>query len=90
VTLKFVQYATGRRKGSRCVRNRRTGRRCRITLLRGTLVVSGRSGTNRLRFQGRISRRRKLKPGRYTLLVSAKDAAGNVAKTKQTTLTLVR
>ena len=72
------------------MRNRRSGRRCRITLVRGTLVLSGKAGANTVRFQGRIARRRTLAPGAYTLQLSAKDAAGNLSKTKQTTLTLRR
>jgi streptogramin lyase len=90
VTLSFVQYANGRRNGRRCVRNRRTGRRCRITYVRGKLIVSGKSGLNKLRFQGRITRRKKLAPGTYSLIVSAKDPSGNVSRTRSTTLTLRR
>jgi hypothetical protein len=90
VTLSFVQYANGRRNGRRCVRNRRTGRRCRITYVRGRLVVSGKFGLNTLRFQGRITRRKTLAPGTYTLIVSAKDPSGNVSRTRSTTLTLRR
>jgi virginiamycin B lyase len=79
VTLSFVQYANGRRNGRRCVRNRRSGRRCRITYVRGKLVVSGKLGLNKLRFQGRITRRKTLAPGTYSLIVSAKDPSGNVS-----------
>lgn len=43
----------------------------------GSISVSGRAGLNHVRFQGRLDRRRTLAPGRYRLLVSARDAAGN-------------
>jgi hypothetical protein len=90
VTFSFVQYANGRKKGARCVLNRRTGRHCRITLIRGTFVVSGKAGGNKLEFQGRISRRKRLAPGSYTLQLSARDAAGNVSATRQATFRLMR
>ena len=88
VTLSYLQYASGRKKGSRCLLKQRTGRRCTITYTRGKLVVSGKKGLNKLRFQGRLSRSKTLKPGRYTMVISAKDPAGNVSKSQKTTLTL--
>jgi hypothetical protein len=90
VTLSFLQYASGRKLGSRCVLRRTTGRRCTITYTRGTLVVTGKAGLNKLRFAGRLSRSKTLKPGRYTLAMNAKDAAGNVSRTVKTTLTLLK
>jgi spore coat-associated protein N len=90
VTFAFLQYASGRKLGSRCVLHRTTGRRCTITYTRGTLVVNGKAGLNKLRFFGRLSRTKTLRPGRYTLAVSAKDANGNVSRTLKTTLTLLR
>jgi hypothetical protein len=59
-------------------------------VVRGTLTVPGRAGTNRLRFQGRISSRRRLALGTYTVRVSARDAAGNVSATRTFRITLVR
>jgi len=41
------------------------------------LVVDGRAGANRLRFAGRISKRKQLRLGRHKLSVTAADAAGN-------------
>jgi hypothetical protein len=88
VTLSFLQFASGRKKGSRCVLNGRTGKRCTISYTRGKLVVSGKTGLNKLRFQGRLSRSKALKPGKYTMVISAKDAAGNVSRSQKTTVTL--
>lgn len=42
----------------------------------GRLTRSARAGRNRLRFQGRLTRRRALRPGTYRLAVVARDAAG--------------
>ena len=88
VTLSFLQYASGRKKGSRCLLKQRTGKRCTITYTRGKLVVSGKKGLNKLRFQGRLSRSKTLKPGKYTMVIAAKDAAGNVSKSQKTTITV--
>ena len=38
------------------------------TATAGTLTFTGHSGTNKVAFQGRISPKEKLKPGRYTLV----------------------
>jgi hypothetical protein len=56
--------------------NRRK-RACTRTLTRGTLSFSGHSGLNQVLFQGRLSRSKKLKPGRYTLIITATNSAGN-------------
>jgi hypothetical protein len=41
------------------------------TVVAGTLTFSAHVGTNKVRFEGRISKHKKLKPGSYTLLVTA-------------------
>lgn len=47
--------------------------------LRGVLTYSARAGAHRLRFQGSLSRHKKLNPGRYTLTITAANAAGQQA-----------
>jgi hypothetical protein len=42
----------------------------------GKLSFDGHGGANRVSFQGRISRTRELKPGNYTLTITAINAAG--------------
>ena len=54
---------------------RRRGR-TRYVTLRGSFVHTGNPGGNRLRFSGRL-RRRALRPGRYRLVGTPADAAGN-------------
>ncbi len=56
-----VKFAFARRRGG--------GKRFRNA---GALVFAGHRGRNRVIFQGRISRRKRLKPGRYRLTATAK------------------
>jgi hypothetical protein len=92
-TLTFSQPKLGRKVGRRCVtqtRRNKHNRRCTIPNVRGTLTVTGHARTNKVRFQGRLSRTKTLKPGRYTLTITATDSAGNRSNAKSTTFTIVR
>ncbi len=55
----------------------------------GTLRRSGVSGLNRTRFTGRIGRR-ALRPGRYRVVITATDAAGNRSARKTTRFRITR
>jgi Domain of unknown function DUF11 len=91
--LIFSQTRPGRRIGKRCVapkRNNQRKRRCPRSVRVGSLTFSGHAGTNKVRFQGRLSRSKKLTPGRYTLTITATDSAGNAARPKTTKFTIVR
>jgi Tol biopolymer transport system component len=46
----------------------------------GKLSLNAKAGKRKVRFQGRVSRSKTLKPGTYRVVVGAKDAAGNRAK----------
>ena len=46
----------------------------------GKLSLNAKAGKRRVRFQGRVSRSKTLKPGTYRVVVGARDAAGNRAK----------
>ena len=65
----------------------RLGRR---TATAGTLTLAGHSGTNRVAFQGRVSAAKKLKPGRYTLGITATNTAGLTSTPKLLSFTIVR
>ncbi len=84
VRLTFEKAARGRRVGRRCrkpTRRNRTRRRCtRYVRVRTTLSVKGKAGANRLAFQGRLSRRRSLRIGRYRFSMVATDSAKNASK----------
>jgi hypothetical protein len=73
VTLKFSQ------------RVKKKGRRTRL-VKRGTLTATGFAGVNKVRFEGRLSRRKKLKPGRYVLTISV---AGS-SRSSSASFTIVR
>jgi hypothetical protein len=61
----------------------RSGRRS------GVLRLNARAGLNSVRFCGRLTARRSLRPGAYRLTALAKDAAGNAAKALRTRFVLV-
>jgi len=92
VTFRFTQTKTGHRVGRHCVAKRRTNARhkgCTRVATAGTLPFTGHSGTNQVAFQGRLSSSKRLKPGRYTLIIEATDAAGRAAPARLT-FTIVR
>ncbi len=92
VTFAFAQAARGRRVGKRCVaqtHKNRHKRRCTRTVVPGTLSFAAHAGTNKVRFQGLISRRKKLRPGSYKLLVTA-TAAGKRSRTGTLSFTIAR
>jgi CSLREA domain-containing protein len=91
--LAFTQRVGGRKVKGRCVAQTKTNRRqgaCQRTVTRGGLSFSGHSGTNRVSFQGRISRTKKLEPGRYTLTITATNATGQHSSAKALRFTIVK
>jgi CSLREA domain-containing protein len=93
VSFLFTQRVSGRRVAGRCVRpTRRNGHRprCGLSVTRGTLTFTGHAGRNKVRFQGIISSASKLKPGVYTLVITAVDAAGQRSAAKTLIFTIVR
>ena len=92
-TVTFSQRETGRLAGGRCVSRTRATRlrpRCKITHVRGRLVLDAHGGQNQIRFQGRVSKARTLAPGRYTLTITARDSAGNGSQPTSTGVAIVR
>src|SRR5581483_4411327 len=74
VSFVFTQSVPGRKAGGRCVAQRRSNRHahaCRRTLVRGVLATSARKGHNRLLFQGVLAHGKRLRPGTYTLVLTA-------------------
>lgn len=91
--LSFSRLLVGRKVGRRCLaatRARRHRRRCtRVVGVRPSLSYTTTAGLHRLRFQGRLTRRTKLSPGRYRVNVTARDSAGNVSQMKSATFTVL-
>ena len=70
-------------------RKNRTKRRCTRTVVAGTLSFAAHGGTNKVRFDGRLSRHHRLAPATYTLLVGA-SAAGGKSPSRSLRFTIVR
>jgi hypothetical protein len=91
ISFSFTQQVRRKLKG-RCVAHTKKNRRrlaCKHTVTAGALSFTGHSGTNKVNFQGRISRSKKLKPGRYTLVITASNSVG-YARPQSLTFTIVK
>ena len=86
VTLTFTQPVPGRRASGKCVAQTRSNKhkpRCVLIRIAGQQTLSAHPGTNDVRFQGRVSRTHKLRPGRYTLTIAASNTAGERTTTSR-------
>jgi IPT/TIG domain len=93
VTLSFTRQAAGRKIHGTCAAQTKKNRgkpRCTRTILAGTLTFTGRPGTNKVRFAGRTSHTNKLKPGRYTLQITATNTPGKRSAPRSLTFTIAR
>jgi Divergent InlB B-repeat domain len=93
VTLTFTQPAPGRRAAGRCVAQTKSNKhkpRCALIRIAGQEALPAHPGTNQVRFQGRVSRTHKLKPGRYTLTITASDTAGQRTTSRSLNFTIVK
>ncbi len=85
VSFSFVQHSIGRMVGGKCVaKTARNASReaCKRGAVAGVFSFAGQRGTNRIVFDGRIPQSKKLRPGRYTLIVTATNAAGHHSSPK--------
>jgi putative CocE/NonD family hydrolase len=90
VRLAIARRLGGRRAGRRCLAPSARLRRARpCTRLRsaGTLRRLSSLGDNRLAFSGRVGRR-ALAPGRYQIVLTATDAAGNTSRPSERRFTI--
>jgi hypothetical protein len=93
VTLAFSRRVPGRVSNGHCLApTKRTAkhRACVLLVISGSLSLTGHAGTNRIDFQGRLTRTRTLKPGRYTLAVVAINAAGQRSRSSTLTFVIVK
>ncbi len=91
-SLAFDQRVAGRRVGGRCVAV--TGAnaskpKCKRTIGAGSLPVAAHAGTNKVRFQGRLSSAKSLKPGTYTVVLTVRDAHGLQTPSQSLSFTIV-
>ena len=85
VTFAFTQRASGHKVGHRCLdvgSNHGKRKTCKRTVTAGVLAFTGHAGTNKVAFGGRISKSKKLKSGRYTLVITATNSAGHSSPVK--------
>ena len=93
VSFAFTQQIGGRKVEGKCVAQTDKNRHnpvCKRTVTRGTLSFTGHSGVNKVVFQGRISRSKKLELGRYTLLIIATTATGQRSQPRSLSFTIVK
>ncbi len=92
VNLSFKQLKSGRKVGRRCVtptKRNKHKRRCTRRIAAGALTLPGHAGPNKVHFLGRVSASRLLKPGKYSVAISA--GTGVLSSAPQTlTFTIVK
>jgi virginiamycin B lyase len=92
-TFTFAQILPGRKVGRRCLaptRARRNRPKCtRLITVRPSLSYNTSAAKHRLKFQGRLSRRTTLKPGKYQLTIQSIDAAKNKSRARTLTFTVL-
>lgn len=95
VRLTFARQLTGRRVGKACRKATRALRKrppCArfATVSPSVRIRNAKRGANSVRFAGRLTRERALRPGRYRVTVVATDAAGNRSLPRTAQMTVNR
>jgi hypothetical protein len=93
VTLTFTHQLAGRRVNGKCVAETKANERrrsCKRPAQAHGLRFDGHAGANQVRFQGRLSRSRRLPPGPYSMLVSATNAAHQQSRAVTLHFTIVK
>jgi hypothetical protein len=78
IELNFTQRVSGRSSAGKCVaqtKHNEHNRACTRIVSAGALLAPVHLGANKIAFAGRISPSKKLKPGRYTVIITAGPAA---------------
>jgi hypothetical protein len=81
--LAFTQTVAGRVIKHHCVtqtKHNTNQRACTTAAARATLTLTAHAGDNRIAFDGKISKKRTLTPGRYTLAITATKATKHSAR----------
>jgi streptogramin lyase len=93
VELRFFAKLRGRKSGKKCrrpTRRNRRAKRCTRLVSKGTLSFATHSGKNTVRFQGRISAKKRLAPGRYQLKIVTADPTIKQNASRTTSFTIAR
>jgi hypothetical protein len=91
VTLTFSQSGSGRKVGRKCVAQNAHNKhkaRCKRKVVAGTVTLAGHQGIDKVRFFGKLSSGKKLKPGRYMVVVTA-TIGGLTATSRPLTFTII-
>lgn len=92
ITLTFTQSAAGRRVSGKCVARTKSDKhepRCSRTLTAGSVNLSAATGVDRIYFDGLLSRKKKLKLGRYEVRITAVNSAGRRTTSSSLGFTIV-
>jgi streptogramin lyase len=92
VTLVFTRAQSGRRVGSRCVGQSKSNRHrpsCKRRVTAATASLAAYAGLDRIAFQGRVARSKRLALGRYSVLVTATNSVGR-SQTSTLSFSIVR
>ncbi len=91
--LTFQRAQPGRKSGKNCAKQtsaNKTHPKCTRYVNAGTINFNGKAGQNKVKFQGLITKSRKLSLGTYRVVVAARDAAGNGSSRNGPTFTIVQ
>src|SRR5438105_3795826 len=92
IRLQFFAEKPGRKVNGKCrppTQSNGGAQKCTRLVLAGTIVFDGHRGTNTVRFQGRISKKKSLSPGQYQLKVVAVDPTTPKTSSRSTGFTIV-
>jgi hypothetical protein len=93
IALSFEQAHTGVLVGGKCVaisKSHGNGRSCiRYVRLSSRLILTGKAGTDRVRFDGILGAKRHLTAGRYRVSLTASSASGRATARQHPSFTLV-
>ncbi len=84
LALVFTHVLPGRRVRGSCVapgQSNQSKPRCKRRLSAGSLALAGHAGLNKVSFQGRLSRTKRLAPGNYVVALTTHDSHGLKALT---------
>jgi virginiamycin B lyase len=87
----FAKRTSGRRVGGHCVKVTKKNRKrahCTRLVSKGGFSRKAAAGKNRLRFEGRLSKSKRLSPGRYRLTLRATDAAHKRSNARRASFTI--
>jgi hypothetical protein len=91
VTFTFTRHTAGRRIKSKCVRTTRRNRhdhKCDLARRAGKIVTSAQDGANSFSFAGLLGHGHKLRPGAYTVDITATDTSGHTSSPQTLSFTI--